>query len=76
MEDINSQSMLTMLHSELKHKYHKQKHREALLEASRETGLEVNTENTKCMVESQHQNTRTKSQQLTANKSLEQVAMS
>jgi hypothetical protein len=50
--------------------------REALLEASREVGLEVNTEKIKCMDVSRHQNVGQNHNLLIANKSFENVAES
>jgi hypothetical protein len=47
---------------------------EALLEASRKAGLEVNTEKTKNVIVSRHQNTGQNCNLLIANKSLENVA--
>jgi hypothetical protein len=50
------------------------KNTEYLLEASREAGLEVNTEKTKYMVMSHHQNLEQYHNLLTANKSFQNVA--
>jgi len=50
------------------------KNTEVLLEASREVGLEVNTEKTKCMVMSRHQNAGQNHNFLIPNKSLENMA--
>jgi hypothetical protein len=50
------------------------KNREALLDASREVGLEGNTEKTKHMVVSRHQNVGQNQNFLIANKSFENVA--
>jgi hypothetical protein len=47
---------------------------EGLLEASREVGLKVNTEKTKTMVLSRHQNARQNHNLLTVDKSFENVA--
>jgi len=47
---------------------------EALLQASREVGLEVNTEKTKCMFMSSHQHARQKHKLRIGNKSFENVA--
>jgi hypothetical protein len=46
----------------------------ALLKASREVGLEVNTEKTKYVIVSHHQNVRQNDKLLVANKSFENVA--
>jgi hypothetical protein len=50
------------------------KNTEALLEASREVGLEINTEKTWYMVVSSHQNAGKNHNLLIANKSFENVA--
>jgi hypothetical protein len=50
------------------------KNTEALLEASREVGLEVNTEKSKCMVVSCHQSAGQHHSLLIANKFFENVA--
>jgi hypothetical protein len=50
------------------------KNAEALLQASKEVGLEVNTEKTKCIVISRHQNALQNHTLLTANKSFENMA--
>jgi hypothetical protein len=54
MEHISFWSVLTMLICWIK--THIMKKTEALLEASREVGLEINAEKTKYMVVSHHQN--------------------
>jgi len=50
------------------------KNKEALLNASREVGLEVNTEKSKCMVVSRYQNAGHNHNFLMANKSFENMA--
>jgi hypothetical protein len=51
-----------------------QKNREALIQASREVGLELNTEKTKYMVGSRHQNVGQNYNLLILNKSFQNVA--
>jgi len=53
--------------------YPLRKYTETLLEASREAGLEVNTEKTTCIVVSHHQNVGQNHNLLNANKSFENV---
>jgi hypothetical protein len=50
------------------------RNKEALLEASREVGLAVNTERTKCIVVSRHENIGQNYNFMIANKSYERVA--
>jgi hypothetical protein len=47
---------------------------ETLLEASRDVGLEINAEKTKCMIMSHHQNSGENQNVRIANKSFENVA--
>jgi hypothetical protein len=53
-------------------KHHK-KNKEALLEVSMEDGPEVNTDKTKCILISRHQNARQNHKLLTANNSFQNV---
>jgi hypothetical protein len=52
------------------------RNKEALLEASKEVGLEVNTEKTKYVVVSHHQNSGENHHLLTVNKSLKNMGLS
>jgi hypothetical protein len=63
--------VLTILIYWTKNKYHKEKQKE---EASKEVGLEVKTEKTKCMVMSYHQSSGQIHKLMITNKSLENVA--
>jgi hypothetical protein len=54
--------------------YHKEKHTQTLIDASKEIGLEVNTEKTKYMLLSRHQNTRQSHDIKIGNRCFENVA--
>jgi hypothetical protein len=75
MEHISSWSMLTMFtHKTDESTNVTQKNTKALLQASREDGLQVNTGKTKYVVMSRHQNVGQNHNLLAAIKSLENVA--